>query len=48
MGVVTNKAGRFTEPLLELTGLRRYFGVVVSGDRPCPRKGFATTSARAW
>ncbi|MCM2326440.1 MAG: phosphoglycolate phosphatase [Lysobacter sp.] len=32
MGVVTNKAGRFTEPLLELTGLRRYFGVVVSGD----------------
>ena len=32
MGVVTNKAGRFTEPLLELTGLRRFFGVVVSGD----------------
>jgi phosphoglycolate phosphatase len=32
MGCVTNKAGRFTEPLLELTGLRRYFGVVVSGD----------------
>jgi len=32
MGCVTNKAGRFTEPLLELTGLRRFFGVVVSGD----------------
>lgn len=32
MGCVTNKAGRFTEPLLERTGLRRYFGVVVSGD----------------
>ncbi len=32
MGCVTNKAGRFTEPLLEATGLRRYFGVVVSGD----------------
>ena len=32
MGCVTNKAGRFTEPLLEQTGLRRFFGVVVSGD----------------
>ena len=32
LGCVTNKAGRFTEPLLELTGLRRFFGVVVSGD----------------
>ena len=32
MGCVTNKARRFTEPLLELTGLRRFFGVVVSGD----------------
>jgi phosphoglycolate phosphatase len=32
MGCVTNKVGRFTEPLLERTGLRRYFGVVVSGD----------------
>ncbi len=32
MGCVTNKAGRFTEPLLEATGLRRFFGVVVSGD----------------
>ncbi len=32
LGCVTNKAGRFTEPLLEQTGLRRFFGVVVSGD----------------
>ena len=32
MGCVTNKAGRFTEALLVATGLRRYFGVVVSGD----------------
>jgi phosphoglycolate phosphatase len=32
MGCVTNKAGRFTGPLLELTGLMRFFGVVVSGD----------------
>jgi phosphoglycolate phosphatase len=32
LGCVTNKAGRFTEPLLERTGLRGYFGVVVSGD----------------
>lgn len=32
MGCVTNKVGRFTEPILELTGLRAYFGVVVSGD----------------
>ncbi|PWB60936.1 MAG: phosphoglycolate phosphatase [Betaproteobacteria bacterium] len=32
LGCVTNKAGRFTEPLLEQTGLRHFFGVVVSGD----------------
>lgn len=32
LGCVTNKVGRFTEPLLERTGLRRFFGVVVSGD----------------
>lgn len=38
MGCVTNKAGRFTEPLLELTGLRRHFGVVVSGDTVSRRK----------
>jgi phosphoglycolate phosphatase len=30
--VITNKAGAFTEPLLEATGLRPYLAVVVSGD----------------
>jgi len=32
LGVVTNKAGRFTEAILERTGVRARFGVVVSGD----------------
>lgn len=32
MAVVTNKAGRFTLQLLELMGLSRFFGSVVSGD----------------
>jgi phosphoglycolate phosphatase len=32
LGVVTNKAGRFTEAILERTGVRGRFGVVVSGD----------------
>ena len=32
MGVVTNKAARFTHDLLERTRLRHYFAVVVSGD----------------
>ena len=39
MAVITNKAGAFTLPLLELTGLAPYFDVVVSGDllpRPKP------------
>lgn len=31
-GVVTNKAARFTEPLLELLGLRQRAACVVSGD----------------
>lgn len=31
MGVVTNKAQDFTEPLLEATGLSDYFGAVVCG-----------------
>jgi len=38
MGCVTNKAQRFTEPLLELTGLRRFFRVVVSGDTVARKK----------
>ncbi len=32
LGVVTNKAASFTEPLLEKLGLRGHFGIVVSGD----------------
>lgn len=32
MAVITNKAGAFTLPLLELTGLAGFFDVVVSGD----------------
>ena len=38
MGCVTNKAQRFTEPLLERTGLRGFFGVVVSGDSVSRKK----------
>ncbi|ROR29536.1 phosphoglycolate phosphatase [Inmirania thermothiophila] len=32
LGCITNKPARFTEPLLARLGIRRYFGVVVSGD----------------
>ena len=32
MGVVTNKAAEFAEPLIAKMGLSGYFGVVVSGD----------------
>jgi phosphoglycolate phosphatase len=32
MGCITNKAARFTGPLLEGAGLAKYFGIVVSGD----------------
>ena len=32
LGCVTNKAARFTGPLLEGTGLGRYFEIVISGD----------------
>lgn len=38
LGCVTNKAGRFTELVLERTGLRTYFGVVVSGDTVARKK----------
>ena len=34
---ITNKAGQFTEPLLETLGLRSYFDLVLSGDS-LPRK----------
>lgn len=37
LGCVTNKAARFTEPLLRDMGIRDYFDIVVSGDS-LPRK----------
>jgi 2-phosphoglycolate phosphatase len=37
-GIVTNKAGWLTEPLLEQLGLRRRFACVVSGDSVAERK----------
>jgi phosphoglycolate phosphatase len=37
LACVTNKAGRFTQPLLQSTGLRHYFRQVVAGDT-LPRK----------
>ncbi len=38
LGCVTNKASRFTEPLLAATGLRPFFGAVVSGDEVTRKK----------
>lgn len=38
LAVVTNKPMLFTEPLLELTGLRSYFSEVVGGDSLPQRK----------
>ena len=38
LACVTNKPSRFTDPLLEATGLRRYFGAVVSGDQVARKK----------
>lgn len=38
MACVTNKVARFTEPLLAATGLRPYFGAVVSGDTVARKK----------
>ena len=37
LGCVTNKAARFTLPLLRDLGVRDYFGIIVSGDT-LPRK----------
>ncbi len=33
LGCVTNKAARFTEPLLEALGVADAFGIIISGDR---------------
>jgi phosphoglycolate phosphatase len=38
LACVTNKAARFTLPLLEQTGLSRYFELVVSGDTLARKK----------
>ena len=38
LACVTNKAARFTLPLLEQTGLARYFELVVSGDTLARKK----------
>lgn len=38
LSVVTNKPQAFTEPLLAHTGLREFFGVVVSGDTLAEKK----------
>lgn len=38
LGCVTNKAGRFTEPLLRDLGVRDYFGLVVAGDTLAKKK----------
>ena len=38
LGCVTNKAEKFTLPLLEKTGLRDYFKIVISGDTVAEKK----------
>lgn len=38
LGCVTNKAARFTEPLLAALGIRDRFGIVVSGDSLARKK----------
>jgi phosphoglycolate phosphatase len=38
LGCVTNKAARFTEPLLKSSGLAPYFSIVVSGDTLSEKK----------
>ena len=38
LGCVTNKAGRFTQELLDRQGLARFFNCVVSGDTVARKK----------
>ncbi len=38
IGCVTNKAARFTEPLLATLGVAEHFGIVVSGDTLAEKK----------
>jgi phosphoglycolate phosphatase len=38
LGCVTNKAGRFTQELLDRQGLARFFGCIVSGDSVARKK----------
>lgn len=38
LGCITNKAARFTEPLLQSSGLAPYFSIVVSGDTLAEKK----------
>lgn len=38
LACVTNKAAKFTEPLLERTGLKDYFELVISGDTLAAKK----------
>jgi phosphoglycolate phosphatase len=38
LGCITNKAGRYTEPLLAGTGLAHYFDIVLSGDTLAEKK----------
>ena len=38
LGCITNKAARFTGPLIENSGLAQYFGIVLSGDSLPERK----------
>lgn len=47
LGVVTNKPGRFTDPLLAALGLDRFFGVAVSGDTLAVKKPDAGPLAHA-
>ena len=38
MGVITNKAREFSEPLLERLGIRNYFNVIIGADDGLPLK----------